>query len=90
MNIEMISIFLEMTVLKGRGRLPTKVNITFFVGNETLKIFYLTIFLKNTVFSKITAKNNVLEGMSIFEGKRCRTTKINITFSMENGAPNII
>ncbi len=36
----------DLNVLKGRGRLATKINITFFVGNEILNVFYLTIFSK--------------------------------------------
>ncbi len=53
MNIEIIVVFWEMTVSRGRDRLTTKINITFFVGNEVLNIFYLTIFLKK--------KNNIFE-----------------------------
>ncbi len=52
MDIEIISIYLEMTILRGKGRLATKVNITFFVGNEVLNIFYFAIFLKKTYFPK--------------------------------------
>ncbi len=89
MNIEIISIFWELTVLRERGRLVMKVNITFSVGNEVLNIFYLTIFLKKAILSKITAKHNFW-GMTIFEGKGRRTTNMNITFSMGNGVPNIV
>ncbi len=35
-----------MIVLRGKGCLATKINITFFVGNAVLNIFHLTIFLK--------------------------------------------
>ncbi len=54
MNMEIILIFLEMTVLRRRGRLATKVYITFFVGNGVLKFF-----LFNNFFEKYsTFKNN--------------------------------
>ncbi len=45
-----------MTVLRGRGHLATKINITFFVIYENLNIFHLTIFSKKnkTISSKIT------------------------------------
>ncbi len=46
MNIEIISIFWELTVLRGRGRLAVKVNITLSIGKEVLNIFYLTIFFE--------------------------------------------
>ncbi len=47
----------DMTILRGRGRLATKININFLVGNEILNIFRLTIFKKKkTIFSKITRK----------------------------------
>ncbi len=78
----------DIIVLSGRGSLVTKINISFFVGNEGLNIFHLTTFFtkKNkTIFSKITKENNFLGAVSIFEGKWHRTTKMNITLSMENG-----
>ncbi len=56
-----------MNVLRGRGRLGTKINITFFVGNEVLNIFHSTIFAKKTIFSKITAKI-IFEGHDLFWG----------------------
>ncbi len=40
-----------------RGRLATKINVTFFVGIDVLNIFHLTTFLKKTIFSKIKANN---------------------------------
>ncbi len=46
----------EYDVLMRRGRLATKINMTSFVGNQFLNIFYLTIFLKKSVFSKIPQK----------------------------------
>ncbi len=46
-----------MTVLRGGGRLATKINITFLVGIDVLNIFYLTTFSEKNIFSKITAKN---------------------------------
>ncbi len=45
-----------MTILRGREHLTTKINITFFVRNEVLKIFYLTV--QKKIYSKITARNN--------------------------------
>ncbi len=41
---------------EGKGRLLTKINVTFFVGKEILNIFHSTIFSKKTIFFKITAK----------------------------------
>ncbi len=49
----------DMTVLKGRRPLVTKIDTTFFVENEVLNMFYLTIFSKKkNSISKITLKNN--------------------------------
>ncbi len=48
----------DMTVLRRRGRLMTKINTTFLVGNEVPNIFHRTTFLKKTIFFKIIAKNN--------------------------------
>ncbi len=48
-----------MSILKGMGRLATKINVTFFEGNGVLNIFHLKIFFEKTIFSKITAKNNL-------------------------------
>ncbi len=76
-----------MTVLEERGRLVTKINVIFSVGNEVLNIFHLTIVLKKTVFSKMTAKNN-LGGTRQFLRERRRLTKMNITFSVANGVQN--
>ncbi len=45
-----------ITVLRGGRCTETKINVTCFVGTEILNIFYLTIFSKKTIFSKITAK----------------------------------
>ncbi len=36
----------NMIILKGRRQLATKTDINFFIGNEVLNIFHLTIFLK--------------------------------------------
>ncbi len=36
----------DMTNLRGKGCLLTKMNITLFVGNEVLNIFYLSVFSK--------------------------------------------
>ncbi len=71
---------------EGRGRLATKIDITFFVAIEVLNIFHLTIFSEKTIFSKITVKNYFLVaggGMFSFEGPGCRTIKINTTFFLE-------
>ncbi len=46
-----------MTVLRGVGRLATKINITFFVSIDVLNIFYLTTFSKKTIFFKNNVKN---------------------------------
>ncbi len=90
MNIETISIFWELTILRGRRRLVMKINITFSVRNEVLNIFYLTIFLKRTIFSKITLNNNFW-GHDNFSGKGASDDKNEyITFSMGNGVPNIV
>ncbi len=44
--------------LVGGDHQVTKINTTFFVGNEVSNIFHLTIFSSTTIFSKITARNN--------------------------------
>ncbi len=44
-----------MTILGGRGHLVTKVNIIFFVENEVLNTFHLT------VFSKKQKKTNIFQ-----------------------------
>ncbi len=49
----------NMAVLRDRGRLVTKINITFFVENEVLHIFHRTI--KQKTYSKITMKKNFWE-----------------------------
>ncbi len=48
----------DMTILKGSGCLVTTINFNFFVRNEVLNIFHITITKKKTMFPKITAKNN--------------------------------
>ncbi len=49
----------DVTILRERGLLATKFNVTFFGGNEVLNIFHATIFTKKKKqFSKITLKNN--------------------------------
>ncbi len=62
----------DMTVLRGKVCLAIKINITFFVGNEVLNIFYSTIFLKKIVFSSDPKK--IFEGMTIFD--YCKTLKV--------------
>ncbi len=46
----------DMTVLRGMEHPATKINKTFFVGNEVWNIFDLTIVLKKPIFSKLRAK----------------------------------
>ncbi len=81
-----------MFFLRGRTCLVTKININFFVRNEVLNIFHITIFSKNKTKqnSEITEKNNFfgVGGMTIFQRMGCWTTKMSITFSMGNGIPN--
>ncbi len=77
-----------LAVLREGRRLASKISIIFFVSIEVLNIFHFTIFSKNTLFSRITVKNNFLGGMTIFDGMGRRTTKMNITFCMENAMPN--
>ncbi len=49
----------DMTILRGSGRLTTKINVNFFVRIEFLNIFHITIFSeKETIFCKINMKNN--------------------------------
>ncbi len=54
-----------MTVLRGRARPATKINITFFVGYEALNIFLLTIkkniyiFQKNVLLQNIVLSSNL-------------------------------
>ncbi len=59
----------DATILRERGRLVKKINITFFVENEVLNIFHSTIFSKKIIFSKVTAENFFFGrgGMNIFE-----------------------
>ncbi len=74
---------------KGKGGVwRPKININFFVRNEVLNIFRVTIFSKRTIFTKITVKKNYEGRDDHFSGKGCPTTKINIIFSMGNGVPN--
>ncbi len=46
-----------MTLLMERGRLVTKINIIFLIGNEVLNIFHLTIFSKKN-FSQNNCEKN--------------------------------
>ncbi len=75
---------------EGKGRLATKINRTFFVGNEVLNIFHLTTFLEKTIFSEIAVKNNFWRTWSFYREMGCRTEKMNITFSMGSGVPNTV
>ncbi len=69
----------------------TKININFFVRNEVLNIFYKTIFSKkkNNIFQNNSEKK-FLDAMTIFQRMGCLMTKTNITFFMENGAPDTV
>ncbi len=81
-----------MTVLQGGRRLATKINITFFVGNEVFNIFHKTIFFikqffrKNNIFQN-NCEKNFWGDLTIFEGTGRRMRKINITFSVGNVVP---
>ncbi len=77
-----------MTIFSGKGYLVAKININFFITNEILSIFYLTIFSKKKNFQN-NCEKSFLEGMTIFQGTGCWTTKMNITFSAGNGVPNL-
>ncbi len=77
------------TDLKGREHLATKIDISFFVGNEVLNIFYLAIFWKKTIFFKINAKK-ILQRMTIFEGTVHRTAKMYMIFSVLNNVQNTV
>ncbi len=79
-----------MTVLRGGGRLTTKVNITFFVGNEVLNIFHLTIFSQKSNIFQNNGEKLFLGGMTIFAGTDRGTTKMNITFVLGIGVPNTV
>ncbi len=78
----------DLTRLWERGYVATKINMTFFVGSEVLNIFHLPIFWKKTKQKNNFFQNNcetqLLVGMTIVEGKRCRTTRMNMTFSGGN------
>ncbi len=52
------------SLLKGRKCLATKMNVTFFMGNEVLNIFHLTIFSKKATFLK--KRKTFFEGVTIF------------------------
>ncbi len=56
------------SLLKGRGRRTTKMNITFFMGNEVLNIFHLTIFPKKATFLE-TMGEKILGGHDHFLGE---------------------
>ncbi len=49
---------MDMAIFKGRGRLVTKINITFFMGNEVLNVSYLTIFSKKNKKQKKQKETN--------------------------------
>ncbi len=62
----------------------TKMNITFFIGNEVLNIFYLTIFSKKATFSEKMVKKKFRGTRLFFRGWGHLTPKINITFFITN------
>ncbi len=68
------------SLLKGRGRLATKMNRTFFMENEVLNIFHWTVFLKKAVFLEKMGKNNFWGTWPFFRRKGHLTLKTNITF----------
>ncbi len=67
----------DMAVLRRRGRLVTKINITFFVGNEVLNIFIEQFFQpkKKTYFPKYLQKI-IFGGHEFLWQSRSRTTKM--------------
>ncbi len=72
---------------EGKECLATKININFFVRNEFLNIFRITIFSKRKKNSKMG--KIILGSMTIFQVIGCPMTKMNITFSMGNGVPSM-
>ncbi len=77
----------DMTVLRRSKCLATKINTIIFIENYVLNSFHSIVFWGKPIFSKITTKK-ILAGITIFEGKERRNTKMNITFSVGNGVPN--
>ncbi len=74
----------NVTILRGRGCLVTKININFFVRNKVLNIFQITIFKKKEQYFP---KN--FWRITIFQRMGSRMTKMNTIFSMGNWAPNM-
>ncbi len=62
-----------------------KININFFVRNEVLNIFYVTIFSKKNNIFQNNSKKQFWRGMTIFQGMERQTTKMKINFSVGNG-----
>ncbi len=72
-------------LLKRKGRLAMKMNITFFMGNEVLNIFYLNNFFEESnIFREIDER--FFWGTSIFKEKESLdlTPKMNTTFFIIN------
>ncbi len=84
----------DMTILRGREHSATKISITFFVGNEVLNIFHLTIlfffFLEKTIFFKITAISNSRGHDHFYKKGALNERNTNITFSVGNGVLNTV
>ncbi len=76
------------SLLKGRGHLATKMNITCFVGNEVLNIFLSNNFCEKSNFPEKIAKK-ILGDVSnfsifIFKRKGHLTSKIDTNFFITN------
>ncbi len=73
------------SLLKRRGRLATKMNITFFMGNELLNNFsFNNFFEKINVFGENEEKNILWLTWPFFWRRVHFMVKINITFLIEN------
>ncbi len=76
---------------KAGAQRQKSIYLKFFDRNEVLNVFHIPIFSKKTtIFSIITEKNNFrMRGGAwpFFREWTVGTTKMNITFSMGNGAP---
>ncbi len=73
--------FLEAkSLLMGRGRLATKMNITFFMRNEVLNIFSSNKFFEKKQNFWRKGGKNFWGAWPLFKGKGHLTLKMNITF----------
>ncbi len=75
---------------EGRGRLGTKINVTFFVGIDVLNILHLTTFSKKTIFSKITVKNYSSGSWPFLRERALPDDKNEYNLILENGVPNTV